>query len=217
MTGSINTIAMEKMIEGFFPATAMPDRDWWAALWPDPKGVVRSLGVEPDMVVVDLCCGDGYFTASLARLVEGKVYGVDIDPAMLEQTRAELERTGTTVLDLICADARELAELLPGKVDYVLIANTFHGVPDKTEMARAVATVLKPRGQFAIVNWHPVFRERTVVLGKPRGPRTEMRMSPDDVRLVVEPAGFTLERVVELPPFHYGAVFRVVELRGHDT
>ena len=217
MTGSINTIAMEKMIEGFFPATAMPDRDWWAALWPDPKGVVRSLGVEPDMVVVDLCCGDGYFTAPLARIVEGKVYGVDIDPAMLEQTRAELERTGTTVLDLICADARELAELLPGKVDYVLIANTFHGVPDKTEMARAVATVLKPRGQFAIVNWHPVFRERTVVLGKPRGPRTEMRMSPDDVRLVVEPAGFTLERVVELPPFHYGAVFRVVELRGHDT
>ena len=26
-----------------------------------------------------------------------------------------------------------------------------------------------------------------------------------------EPAGFTLARVVELPPFHYGAVFRVVE------
>ena len=217
MTGSINTIAMEKIIEGFFPATAMPDRDWWAALWPDPEAVVRSLGVEPGMVVVDLCCGDGYFTAPLARIVEGKVYGVDIDPAMLEQTRAELERTGTTVLDLICADARELAELLPGKVDYVLIANTFHGVPDKTAMARAVAAVLKPRGQFAIVNWHPVFRERTVVLGKPRGPRTEMRMSPDDVRLVVEPAGFTLERVVELPPFHYGAVFRVVELPGHDT
>jgi len=217
MTGSINTIAMEKIIEGFFPATAMPDRDWWAALWPDPEAVVRSLGVEPGMVVVDLCCGDGYFTAPLARIVEGKVYGVDIDPAMLEQTRAELERTGTTVLGLICADARDLAELLPGKVDYVLIANTFHGVPDKTAMARAVAAVLKPRGQFAIVNWHPVFRERTAVLGKPRGPRTEMRMSPDDVRLVVEPAGFTLERVVELPPFHYGAVFRVVELRGHDT
>ena len=197
--------------DSFFPATAMPDRDWWAALWPDPEGVVRSLGVEPGMVVVDLCCGDGYFTAPLARIVEGEVYGVDIDPAMLEQTRAEVERAGTTVLDLICADARDLPKLLPGKVDYMLIANTFHGVPEKTAMARAVAAVLNPRGQFAIVNWHPLPRERTVVLGKPRGPKTEMRMSPDDVRLVVEPAGFTLERVVELPPFHYGAVFRVVE------
>ncbi len=198
------------MIEGFFPATAMPDRDWWAALWPDPEGIVRLLGVEPGMLVVDLCCGDGYFTAPLARIVEGKVYGVDIDPAMLEQTRTELERTETTVLDLICADARNLQELLPGKVDYVLIANTFHGVPDKTAMARAVAAVLKPGGQFAIVNWHRLSRERTVVMGKPRGPKSEMRMSPDDVRLVVEPVGFTLERFVDLPPFHYGAVFRVV-------
>lgn len=198
-------------IDGLFPATAMPDRDWWSALWPDPEGVLRSLGVVPGMVVVDLCCGDGYFTAPLARVVGGKVYGVDIDANMVTQTRAELERSGTKVLGLFCADARDLPELLPGKVDYVLVANTFHGVPEKTAMARAAAAVLNPSGQFAIVNWHPLPRERTVVLDKPRGPKTEMRMSPDDVRSVVEPAGFTLQRVVELPPFHYGAIFRVVE------
>jgi SAM-dependent methyltransferase len=194
--------------DSFFPATAMPDRDWWAALWPDPEQVLRSLGVEPGMVVVDLCCGDGYFTAPLARIVDGNVFGLDIDAAMLEQTRAELQRTGTSALELICADARDLRQLVPDKVDYVLIANTFHGVPDKSAMARAVAAVLNPAGRFAIVNWHKLPRERTVVLGKPRGPKTEMRMSPDDVRSVVEPAGFSLERVVELPPFHYGAIFR---------
>jgi predicted methyltransferase len=55
----------------------MPDRDWWAALWPDPKDIVRLLGVERSMQVVDLCCGDGYFTAPLARIVEGKLYGVE--------------------------------------------------------------------------------------------------------------------------------------------
>lgn len=193
-----------------FPATAMPDRDWWAALWPDPEGVMRSLGVEPGMVVVDLCCGDGYFTAPIARIVGGEVYGVDLDPTMLEQARTEVKRAGTNVLALITADARDLPQLLPGKVDYVLIANTFHGVPEKTAMARTVAAVLSPKGQFAVVNWHALPRERTVVLDKPRGPKTEMRMSPDDVRSVVEPAGFILERVVELPPFHYGAVFRVL-------
>ncbi len=200
-----------ELVEKFFPTTVMPDRQWWAALWPDPESVVRSLGVEPGKVVLDLCCGDGYFTAPLARIVEGKVYAVDIDPAMLEQTRAELERAGATVLDLICGDARDLPELLPRKVDHVLIANTFHGVPDKTALARAVAAVLNPDGRLAIVNWHKLPRERTIVLGKPRGPKTEMRMSPDDVRVVLQPAGFTLERVVELPPFHYGAVLRVVE------
>jgi hypothetical protein len=32
-------------------------------------------------------------------------------------------------------------------------------------------------------------------------------MSPEAVQAVVEPAGFQLESVVELPPYHYGAVF----------
>lgn len=53
-----------------FPATTMPDRDWWAALWPDP-GALRSLGVAPGMVAVDQCLGDGYFTAPCARHVGG--------------------------------------------------------------------------------------------------------------------------------------------------
>jgi predicted methyltransferase len=128
---------------------------------------------------------------------------------MLAQTRAELERSGTSVRDLINADAREVSELLPDKVDYALIANTFHGVPEKTEMAGAVASVLKRGGLFSIINWYPLPREDTVVLGKPRGPKTGIRMSPDDVRAVVEPAGFELERIVELPPYHYGAIFRV--------
>jgi SAM-dependent methyltransferase len=197
------------MAERFFPATVMPDRGWWAALWPDPEGVLRSLGIELGMLAVDLCCGDGYFTAPLARIVGGNLYALDIDPAMLEKTRAELERSGSTALDLIEADARDLPKLLSGKVDYVLIANTFHGVPEKTALARAVAAVLGPGGRFAIVNWHPLPRQRTVVLDEPRGPKTEMRMSPEDVRADVEPAGLTLERVVELPPFHYGAVFRI--------
>lgn len=86
------------MIEGVFPATAMPDRDWWAALWPDPDGVLRALGIRPGMTVVDLCCGDGYFTAPLARIVQGRMHAVDIDPEMIEQTRAALDAAGASVL-----------------------------------------------------------------------------------------------------------------------
>jgi 2-polyprenyl-3-methyl-5-hydroxy-6-metoxy-1,4-benzoquinol methylase len=194
--------------ESFFPATAMPDREWWAALWPDREGVIRSLGVLSGMTVVDLCCGDGYFTAPLAKLVSGQVYALDIDPDMLEQARIEVERSGATVKEWICADARDLSTLVSEKVDHVLIANTFHGVPDKAGMARAVASILKPEGRFSVVNWHRLPREQTTVLGEPRGPKTEMRMSPDDVCAVVEPAGFALDQMIELPPYHYGAIFQ---------
>lgn len=190
-----------------FKATAMPDRDWWQTLWPEPARLLRDIGIRPDMTVIDLCCGDGYFTAPLSQLVNGKVYALDLDPSMLEKTRDEIARTGAPACHLLEADAFEVAAIVPEKVDYVLIANTFHGVPDKTELARKVADALRPTGQFGIINWHPVPRENTLVLGKPRGPSTPLRMSPDQTRSVVEPAGFTLVRVLELPPYHYASIF----------
>jgi ubiquinone/menaquinone biosynthesis C-methylase UbiE len=194
--------------KGFFAATAMPDKAWWSVLWPNPDSTIQRLGIKAEMTVVDLCCGDGHFTAALAELVNGKVYALDIDPEMLNQARSEVTRRGTSVREWLRADARDIAQLVPHEIDYVLIANTFHGVPDKTTLAQTVARVLKPGGLFAIVNWHPLPREQTTVLDKPRGPKTEMRMSPDNVRAAVEPAGFSLADLVELPPYHYGVVFR---------
>jgi len=60
---------------------------------------------------------------------------------------------------------------------------------------------------FAVVNWHPRPREETTILGEPRGPRTELRMSPDQTTQAVEAGGLKLHRIVEVPPYHYGAVF----------
>ena len=51
--------------DALFPATGMPDRDWWQALWPDPANVLQALGLQARMEVVDLCYGDGYFTGPL--------------------------------------------------------------------------------------------------------------------------------------------------------
>lgn len=195
-------------VDGLFKATAMPDRDWWQALWPDPRRVLGMVGIQPGMTVLDLCCGDGYFTAPLSGLVDGRVYGIDLDPGLLERARREIELAGVPSVQLIQGGAFDLAELVPEQVDYVLIANTFHGVPEPTALSELVHSALKDGGLFAIINWYPKPREQTSVLGKPRGPSTETRMSPEAVRKVVEPAGFTLERVVELPPYHYGAVFR---------
>src|SRR5713101_8358294 len=76
-----------RMIVGFFPATTIPDADWWQVLWSDPAKVLVEMGVKPGMVVVDLCCGDGLFTAPLARIADS-VYAIDIDPAMLDRAMA---------------------------------------------------------------------------------------------------------------------------------
>jgi hypothetical protein len=90
------------------------------------------------------------------------------------------------------------------------MANTFHGVAEPHQLASAVRSALTPQGLFGVVNWHALPREQTVVLGRARGPQTDMRMSPAATRKVLERDGFRLLRLVELPPYHYGAVFETL-------
>lgn len=201
------TTPQRSPVASMFAGTSMPSRDWWAALFPDPSGLLRTLGVREGMTALDLCCGDGYFTAPLARIVGGRVYALDFDSDLIARARGEAEYQGVTVRQWITADARDLAAVLPEPVDFVLLANTLHGVPDKPALVQAIAAVLRPAGLFAVVNWHSRPREETTVLGAERGPPTELRMSPASTQDAVEPAGFHLSRFVELPPYHYGAVF----------
>jgi ubiquinone/menaquinone biosynthesis C-methylase UbiE len=114
---------------------------------------------------------------------------------------------GVTNCNFVTGNAYELQALVPGPVDFVLMANAFHGVPDRPRLARAVRATLKPGGQFAIVNWHPRPREDTMILGEPCGPKTELRLSAEETTAAVEASGLKRARLIEIPPYHYGAVF----------
>lgn len=191
-----------------FPATGMPDADWWQTLWPDPMAVLAKTGFKPGMTAVDLCCGDGLFTLPMSQLLSGNVVAVDLDPDMIAKAKSALSAANAPDCTWVEGDARDMIELVKTKVDVVLIANTFHGVPEQTALAQAAADVLKVGGALVIINWRDLPREETVVLGQARGPRTDLRMSPSAVTKVVEPTGLTFDTTVELPPYHYGAVFR---------
>jgi len=190
----------------FFQGTEMPDAGWWEALWPDPVGVLTAVGVKPNMAVMDLCSGDGWFTLQIAKLAR-HVVAIDIDARLLDVARHRLAESGVTNCDFVAGDAYELTRLWPRPVDFVFLANAFHGVPDRARLARSVHDALVPSGLLAVVSWHQRPREETMILGEPRGPKTELRMSPKQTIQAVEVGGLKLVRVVEVPPYHYGAVF----------
>jgi len=184
----------------------MPTAGWWEALWPDPAGVLVKVGLKPGMNVIDLCSGDGWFTLQIAKVAH-HVVSIDIDPNMLEVARQRLTEGGITNCDFVAGDAYKIGKLWSAHADFVFMANAFHGVPDKPRLASSVRDALKPSGRFAIVNWHPRPREETVVLGEPRGPKTELRIGQQAVKVAVEPSGLLMVEVLEVPPYHYAAIF----------
>jgi ubiquinone/menaquinone biosynthesis C-methylase UbiE len=159
------------------------------------------------MDVLDLCSGDGWFTLQIAKLAR-HVTAIDIDGKLLDTARVRLAEAGVVNCRFIEADAYEIAKVVSDPVDYVFLANAFHGVPDKVGLSREVRSVLKPGGLFGIVNWHSRPREETMVLGEPRGPATELRIDPLMVRTAVENAGLRLARVIDILPYHYAAIFQ---------
>ncbi|HZF35262.1 MAG TPA: class I SAM-dependent methyltransferase [Candidatus Angelobacter sp.] len=191
---------------GIFEGTGMPAPGWWDALWPKPAEVLSAVGVRSGTDVVDLCSGDGWFTLAIARLAR-RVIAIDLDATLLATARMRLAEGGLTNCSFAQADAYDVAKVVSDPVDHVFLANVFHGVPDRPRLSKAVESVLKPAGLLAIVNWHARPRAETTILGEPRGPATELRMAPQATIAAVEPCGFKLRNLVEVGPYHYGAVF----------
>lgn len=187
----------------------MPTTGWWEALWPDPAGILARVGVKAGMDVVDLCSGDGWFTLQISKIAD-RVIAIDIDPTLLNVARVRLAEDGIANCAFIEGDAYVIDKLIAQPAELVFMANAFHGVPERTRLAGAVANALRPHGRFAVVNWHARPREETTILGEPRGPASELRITSEATQASVEPAGFRLHQLVELPPYHYGAIFEKV-------
>lgn len=190
---------------GFFQGTEMPTAVWWEALWPDPAGVLAASGLKAGMSAIDLCAGDGWFTLPMAKIAS-HVAAIDIDPVLIDQARKRLKDGNVANCDFVHGDAYDVAHL-SGPVDFVFMANAFHGVPDRLRLARAMHGTLNPNGIFAVVNWHKRPRDETTVLGEPRGPATELRLSADEMIQSVRDGGLRPTKIVDVPPYHYGVVF----------
>ena len=129
----------------------MPTAGWWEALWPDPARVLNQVGIRSGITVVDLCSGDGWFTLQIAKIAS-HVVAIDIEVNLLDVGKQRLSESGIVNCDFVEGNAYDVAMHVPQQVDFVFLANAFHGVPERTRLAHGVADALKPGGHFAIVN-----------------------------------------------------------------
>jgi ubiquinone/menaquinone biosynthesis C-methylase UbiE len=150
---------------------------------------------------VDFGCGYGTFAIPAARVVQGIVHALDIEPAMVAATAVKAKEAGLTNVrseqrDFI-ADGTGLPDAC---VDYVMLFNILHAEEPFALLGEALR-VLSRGGRLGIMHWN--YDPTT-----PRGPSMAVRPRPEQCRAWAEQAGFHLEGPdwIDLPPFHYGIV-----------
>jgi 2-polyprenyl-3-methyl-5-hydroxy-6-metoxy-1,4-benzoquinol methylase len=105
--------------------------------------------------VLDLACGDGFYTRLLARCGAARVVGVDISEKMIERARQE-EVVAPLGIEYRVGDARRL--LMDTKFDLVLAGYLFNHARCPEELLRmceSIARCLKPAGRLVAVNNNP--------------------------------------------------------------
>lgn len=93
---------------------------------------------------------------------------------------------------------RNLAAVLPERVDVVLTANTFHGVEAKDVFVKPVYDSLRPGGQCVLVNWHDLLKAETPVAGRARGSPDELHPSVEKTHELIAKT-FEVRKEIDLP------------------
>jgi SAM-dependent methyltransferase len=105
--------------------------------------------------VLDLGCGEGFFTRRFRELGATHVVGVDISSAMIELARTR-ERESPLGVEYICEDVKNLADI--GDFDVVAAAYLLHYSKTEDEIQQMCANIVKhlpAGGRFVTLNENP--------------------------------------------------------------
>jgi ubiquinone/menaquinone biosynthesis C-methylase UbiE len=170
----------------------------------DPAKVLAIFGLDRGVRdLVEFGCGYGTFTLAAAEITAGTVHTLDIEPEMVNIVRQKCLEAGITNVKATVRDfVAEGTGLADNSMDAALLFNILHHEEPVALMQEALR-VLKPNGILAVMHWN--YDPAT-----PRGPAMEIRPRPEQCVEWGKTAGFQFNErdLYDLPPYHYGLLFR---------
>ncbi|MFL5907541.1 MAG: class I SAM-dependent methyltransferase [Solirubrobacterales bacterium] len=144
-------------------ATTNPNKALWekgdftriaASMRESGEALVKDLGVNEGLKVLDLGSGDGTTAVPAARL-GADVLGVDIASNLVAAGNARAEELGLSNLRFQEGDATDLSQLDDESFDLVISVFGAMFAPKPLDVAKEMVRVTKPGGRIVMGNWIP--------------------------------------------------------------
>ena len=109
-------------------------------------------------IVLDLACGQGYFTQIWAMGGAKKVYGVDLGLGLIKIGQQNAERVGLKNIEYIVSPADNLEMIKDNSVDIVTCVLAIQNIEEVRGVFDEVSKKLVKGGRMYVVLNHPSFR-----------------------------------------------------------
>lgn len=163
----------------------------------EPEEVLKEMILKDDMVVADFGCGSGGWAIPLAKkIIDGKVYAIDILQEPLSALRLKAKTEGLTNIATVLADIERGTDLLDESLDLVLLTNLLFQVSDKKKVLTEAKRVLKSGGRILVIDWQP-----KAVMGPKEG-----RVDVEEIKKIAGELGLNVEKEFAASPYHYGLI-----------
>ena len=137
--------------------------------------LMQLIGDPTGLSVVDLACGEGFYTRMLRRRGAARVTGVDLSQGMIQLARQQ-EADHKLGIHYEVADARALTPT--GQVDLVVAAYLLNYAQNQSElqaMCDGISRCLRGGGRFVSVNSSPSLHYPTALSYRKYGFETKVR------------------------------------------
>ena len=164
--------------------------------WQNPEEILTAIGLKAGHTLIDIGCGDGFFSLPAARIVgpKGLVYAIDSNP----QSMAKLDKKAAEAgLNNIFSTQNEAESSLvcDACADFIFFGIVLHDFREPDKVLLNARQMLKPGGHLINLDW----KKEPMKLGPP----LEKRFDIGAASALLQKAGFAVEKSENWGPYNY--------------